>query len=266
MVVIAPVIGGVGVRGGRVGRADVRSLAPVVPGDDLDEVGLQLEQVQPFVDPDPVVLVLAPVHVGVEALEEPGRDGGDPFLVRCGTVGCELGVDVGFLGCGEVWVDPGEEAVGVSAASAVGRFGGRGHGTGDEKWGRRKVGEDVGVPVPGRIGVLEGAEHGLSVDHKLGGVGGEGVVQVDDQAAGGDAGEIDADEDFEVQGRGLGVEFGEVARKLVEVGVPAAIVECECVDAGPFSKLDVIGIIAVRGHSDKHVMSENKRPGRASLG
>ena len=84
----------------RVRGADIRGLAPIVPGHDLDEVRLQLEQVQPFVDPDPVVLFMAPVHVGVEALEEPGRDGRDPFLVRGCAVAGVLGVDGGFLGRG----------------------------------------------------------------------------------------------------------------------------------------------------------------------
>ena len=164
VVVEAPVTAVVLVFGGRVGGPDVRGLAPVVPGDDLDEVGLQLEQVQPFVDPDAVVLLLAPVHVGVEALEEPGRDGRDPFLARRGALGRELGVDGGFFGCGQEGVDPGEEAVGVGAGVAVGRFGGCGHGAGDEERGGRKVGQDVGLPVPGWIAVLEGAEHRLPVD------------------------------------------------------------------------------------------------------
>ena len=44
-------------------------------------------------DPDAVVLLMAPIHVCVEALEEPGRDGGHPFLVCCGTVGGKLSVD-----------------------------------------------------------------------------------------------------------------------------------------------------------------------------
>ena len=62
------------------------------------------------------------------------------------------------------------------------------------------------------------------------------------------------------------IEFGEITRKLIEVGVPAAIVECECVDAGSFGEVDIFGVIAVRRLFDKHVMSENERPGRASLG
>ena len=44
-------------------------------------------------DPDAVVLLMAPIHVRVEALKKPGRDGRHPFLVCRGTVGCELSVD-----------------------------------------------------------------------------------------------------------------------------------------------------------------------------
>ena len=89
-------------------------------------------------------------------------------------------------------MDPGKEAVSVGAGFAVGRFGGRGHGPGDEKGGRRKVGQDVGLPVPGWIGILEGTEHRLSVDQELSGVRRVGVVQVDEHAARGDASEVDA--------------------------------------------------------------------------
>ena len=163
-------------------------------------------------------------------------------------------------------MDPGEKAVGVSAGCAVGRFGGRRHSAGDEKGRRGKMGQDVGLPVPGWISVLEGTKHRLPIDKQLGRVRRVGVVQVDDHAAGGDAGEVDAQEDLEVKGRGLGVEFGEVTRKLIEVGVPAAIVECECVDAGSLSELDVFSVITIRGLFDQHVMSENERPRRASLG
>lgn len=164
VVVEAPVAAVVLVFGGRVGGADVGGLAPVVPGDDFDEVRLQFEEVEPFVDPDAVVLLVAPVHVRVEAFEEPGCDGGDPFFVCGRAVGCELIIDVGFFGCGKECVDPGEEAVGVGAGFVEGRFGLSGHGAGDEEGGGRKVGEDVGLPVPGWIGVLEGAEHRLPVD------------------------------------------------------------------------------------------------------
>ena len=45
VIVEAPIAAVVFVFGGRVGRADVRGFAPVVPGDDLDEVGLEFEQV-----------------------------------------------------------------------------------------------------------------------------------------------------------------------------------------------------------------------------
>ena len=83
-------------------------------------------------DPDPVVLGLAPVHVCAETLEEPGRDGGNPFLVRCGAVPGVLGVDGVFLGCGQVGVDPGEEAVGVGTIVLKGPFCGARHGAGDE--------------------------------------------------------------------------------------------------------------------------------------
>ena len=43
MIIEAPVTAVVFVFRGRVGRADVRGFAPVVPGDDLDEVGLEFE-------------------------------------------------------------------------------------------------------------------------------------------------------------------------------------------------------------------------------
>ena len=114
MVIETPITAAIFILCGRVRGADVRGFAPIVPGHDLDEVGLQLEKVQPFVDPDAVVLRVQPVHVRAETLEEPGRDGRDPFLIlEGGAVTGVLGVDGGFLGCGEKGVDPGEEAVGV---------------------------------------------------------------------------------------------------------------------------------------------------------
>ena len=94
--------------------------------------------------------------------------------------------------------------------------------------------QDIGLPVPGWVAGLECAEHGFSVYEELRWVAGVGVCDVDDHGRGFDAGEVEGEEEFEGEGGGLGVEFVEVAGLLVEVDVPAAVVDCEGVDAGFF--------------------------------
>lgn len=63
----------------------------------------------------------------------------------------------------------------------------------------------------------------------------------------------------------MGVELGELAFHLHPVCVPAAIVDSEGVDAGVFGEFDVIGVVAVRGLLDYHVVGEDEGPGGASL-
>ena len=103
-----PVGGGDGLGG--VGRAEVAAFAPVVPGDEFDVVGLELQQVLPARDEDGGVLGLRPVVAHVEALEEPGGYGRHPFFPRGGAFGGEEDVQGGFFGGGKVGVDPGEDA------------------------------------------------------------------------------------------------------------------------------------------------------------
>ena len=128
-----------------------------------------------------------------------------------------------------------------------GPFCGGGHGAGDEERSTGEVVEDIGFPVPGRVAGLECAEQGFSVYEELRGVRGVGVCEVDDHGSGGDACEVEGEEEFEGEGGGLGVEFGEVVGLLVEVGVPAAVVDCEGVDAGFFGEGDVLGVVIVEG-------------------
>lgn len=135
VVVTTPVTAVVPVLSGMVRGANVRALAPVVPGNDLDEVGLQLEEVQPFLDEDPVVLLVGPVHVGAEALEEPGRDGGHPFLARGGAFTGVARVEVRVVGGGKAGVDPGEDAVSEGFDGRVGLLRIFGHSAGDEQRG-----------------------------------------------------------------------------------------------------------------------------------
>ena len=110
-----------------------------------------------------------------------------------------------------------------------------------------EVVEDVGLPVPGWVAGLEGAEHGFSIHEELRWVAGVGVCKVDDHGRGGHAGEVEGEEEFERERRRLGVEFVEVAGLLVEVGVPAAVVDCEGVDAGFLSQFDIFGVVIVKG-------------------
>ena len=99
--------------GGDVCRADVVGLAVVVPGDDFDVVGLELQKLHPAVDVDVGVLRVQPVGVAGKALEEPRGYAGHPDLAGgVARVGEGL-VDGSFLGGGKGRMDPGE---GASAA------------------------------------------------------------------------------------------------------------------------------------------------------
>ena len=126
--------------------------------------------------------------------------------------------------------------------------------------------EDVGSPVPGGVGGLEGAEEGLVVNAELGGVRGVGVCEVDDHGAGSNAGEIKVEEEFEVESGGLCVECFKEARELVKIGIPATIVEGEGIDTSVLSERDVSGVVPVFGLFNEQVVGKDKRPGRGSLG
>jgi len=132
VVVTTPVTAVVPVLSGRVRGADVRTFAPIVPGDNLNEVRLQLEKVQPFLDEDPVVLLVGPVHIRAEALEEPGRDGRHPFLTRGGAVAGVVRVESRIVSGGQAGVNPGEDAVGEGLDGRVGLPRIFGHSAGDE--------------------------------------------------------------------------------------------------------------------------------------
>ncbi len=121
------------------------------------------------------------------------------------------------------------------------------------------------MPVPGWWVRLEGAEHGLVVDDELAVVKVVKVDQVDYHVRVGDASEVEVKEDLEVERCGLGVELGELAFHLHPVCVPAAIVDGEGVDAGIFGELDIIGVVAVGGLLDYHVVGEDEGAGGASL-
>lgn len=121
------------------------------------------------------------------------------------------------------------------------------------------------MPVPGWRVRLKGAEHGFVVDDELAVVKVVKVDQVDYHVRVGDAGEVEVEEDLEVERCGLGVELGELAFHLHPVCVPAAIVDGEGVDAGIFGKFDIIRVVAVGGLLDYHVVGEDEGAGGASL-
>ena len=123
VVEVAVVVGSVGLHelgfGGGVGRADVMGFAVVVPGDDFDVIGLELQQVIPSVNIDVGVLRIQPVGVAGQALEEPWGDACHPDLaVGSASVG-ERFVDRGFFVGGEGRMDPSE---GTCAAIGEGGF------------------------------------------------------------------------------------------------------------------------------------------------
>lgn len=161
---------------GRVRGANVRTLAPVVPGHDLNEVRLRLKKVQPFLDEDPVVLLVGPIHIRAEALEEPGRDRRHPFPARGGASAGVFRVKIRVVGGGQASVNPGEDAVSEGLDGRVGLLGIFGHSAGDEQRGRDELRQYSSMPVPGWRASLESAEHGLVVDDELAVV---RVVEVD---------------------------------------------------------------------------------------
>lgn len=132
VVVATPVTAIVPVLSGRVRGSNVRTLTPVVPGHNLNEVWLQLEEVQPFLDEDSAVLLVRPVHVRAVALEEPGRDGRHPFLARGGAASGIGRVKGCIVGGGQAGMNPGEDAVGEGLDGGVGLLSIFGHSTGDE--------------------------------------------------------------------------------------------------------------------------------------
>lgn len=167
VVVTTPVTAVVPVLSGRVRGANVRALAPVIPCNDLNEVRLQLEEVQPFLDEDPVVLLVGPIHIGAQALEEPGRDGRHPFLAHGGAFTGVVRVELRVVDGGKAGVNPGEDAVGEGLDGRVGLLRIFGNSAGDEQRGSDELRQHSGMPIPGwRVG-LEGAEHGLVVDDEL---------------------------------------------------------------------------------------------------
>lgn len=121
------------------------------------------------------------------------------------------------------------------------------------------------MPVPGRRAGLKGAKHRLVVDNELAVVRVVKVDEVDDHVGIRDAGEIEVEEDLEVERGGLGVELGELAFHLHPVCVPAAIVDGKGVDAGILGEFDIIGVVAVGRLLDYHVVGKDEGAGGASL-
>ena len=265
MVITTPIASAVLIFGGRVGGPNIRTLTPVVPGDDLNEVGLEFQEMQPSVDEDAVVLLVGPVHVRAEVLEEPRRNGGDPFLARGGAVGGVRCVEGGVVGSAEIGTDPGEEAVGEGFARRVSEAGILREGAWEEERGADEFGEDGRTPVPGRVVALESAQQWFAIDQELGVMGVVEVCEADDHGGVGDAGEVEVQKDFEGEGGGLGVESGELGFHLLPVGIPAAVVDGEGVYAGAFSEVNVVGVVAVQGLCDDHVVGEDQGPAGASL-
>lgn len=114
VVEIAVVVGSVSLHELRlrrgVCRADIVGLAVVVPGDDLDVVGLELQELHPAVNVDVGVLRVKPIGITRESLEEPGGYAGHPDLAG-GVAGVGEGfVDGSFLRGGEGRMDPSEGA------------------------------------------------------------------------------------------------------------------------------------------------------------
>lgn len=112
VVVGAPVAARIDILLSRVGGSNVGTLAPVVPRDDLDEVGLEFEEMQPFVYEDSIVLLVGPVHVCAKALEKPRCNGRNPLLAGSGAITSKVGVNLRFFLGSQVGVDPGKDAVG----------------------------------------------------------------------------------------------------------------------------------------------------------
>ena len=96
--------------GGGVCRTDVVGFAKVVPGDDLNVVGLELQKLHPTVDVDVGVLRVQPVGGVGETLEEPRGDAGHPGFAAAGVARSGEGlVDCSFFCGGKGRMDPGED-------------------------------------------------------------------------------------------------------------------------------------------------------------
>ena len=243
-------------KGGQVG-----TLAVIVPGDEFDEIRLELQQREPAVEPDAAVLRIEPVEGGGEPFEEPGGQTRHPgFVVPLGLVVDALVgegfVDLAFLQDGRGRVQPGEDA---GADVSGGDVGGRGRdGAGHEHDGGADLVDHVGLPVEGRGARGEGGQEDLAVDPELGRVVGVSVGDVGHDVGVGQAGGVVGHEELEVLGGRVGVELLQPGLHLHGVVLPAAVVDREGVDAGVLREADVVKVAVVGGLRHDHVVGEDQ--------
>lgn len=201
MVEVAVVVGFVRLHefglGGAVRGADVVGFAKVVPGDDFDVVGLQLQQLHPAVNVDVGVLRVQPVGVAGQALEEPRGYARHPELAAGAARVGEGLVDGSFFGGGEGRMDPAE-----GACTAVGERGldrtAFAESAGQEGDGDFDLVNDIGLPVPAGGVDFEGAEEDVTGGvFRLRRMVGVEVCNVDDLVYIVHGGGVDGQEDLE---------------------------------------------------------------------
>ncbi len=246
--------------GRSVRGSDVVRFAVVVPGDDFDIVGLELQQLHPAVDVNVGVLRVQPVGIAGHALEEPRGYACHPDLAVGGGGVAKGFVDGSFFGGGEGRMHPSE-----GTCTAVGEGGlvcaDLAEGSGEEGDGDFDFVDNVGLPVPaGRVD-FEGAEEDVagSVFSLRRAVGIE-VCNVDDLAYIVHGGGVDCYEYFKPHLCGGIVEGVESSG---EVGRLVCIVDGEGVEARVLGQVDVGGIVIVWGWELDHVVGKDHGGGRA---
>ena len=243
-------------------RSHVAAFAEVVPGDQLDEVGLKGQQVQPAVKPHGRVLRVQPVQVRIHALEEPRRDACHPGPAGDFTFVGEVPVDGCFLlGIGSR-MDPGE----VPRAHVCGGdgLGGLRDITRHEHYRGINLIENILLPIERRRTGGEGAKEDFAIHPELSRMVGVGVGDVDHHMGITHDGGVVRHEELELLRCSVRVESVEEAGELHPVDAPAAIVDGEGIDAGSFGKGDVVGVAAIRGLKGDHIVCEDQRVGVAA--
>ena len=254
-------LGDVFVLGESAEGGEVGGLAVIVPGDEFDEIRLELEEREPAVEPDAAVLRIEPVEGGGEPFEEPGGQTRHPgFVVALGLVVLALvregGVDLAFLEDGRGRVQPGEDPrADVGGGDVWGRGG---NGAGHEHNRGADLVDHVGLPVEGRGSRGEGGQEDLAVDPELGRVVHVGVGDVGHDVRVGQAGGVVGHEELEVFGGGVRVELLQPGLHLHGVVLRAAVVDREGVDASILRKGNVVEVAIVGGLCHDHVVCEDE--------
>ena len=227
-----------------------------IPRDDLNVVGLQLEQVHPSINPHVRVLSMQPIHAGAQTLEEPRRYSSHPWGAVAIAHVMELCVDSSLTGCVAGRVNPSEGTEALVRRHGVLCI--LREGAGQERDRDLDVIDDISLPVPRWRAGLKRAQEDIAIRVLcLSGTTSVEVGQIDNHGRIGNASGVHAEEELEAEVFGSGVHYVEIVLEVRPGGSPATVVDSEGVNTGILGKHHVGGVIEISRLVGDHVVGED---------